>query len=403
MKHPRVAVIGSGALGTISALALTRKGFEVSLFERNPKLWNSTSRVGEGKIHLGLIYILGDEETREFILRGALSFSAIIDELTTSPVNWSEIASEPFTYLVMPDSILSLEQVQAGYRQHDELFQRLSAEVGSTYLGVSLERLVEPDLREHPLTGLASFQTHERAVNPNALRDVLLAELDASTLVAVHTSSPVVAVENVETGVKVSWQADGVLHEETFDAVVNAAWENQASFVSDQSVMGDNIRYKTALIIPRDLVDDAFCDTVTMVIGPYGDMVMHDDYLYLSWYPVARVGQESSTLPSDEMKAAVERALRDSSQVHAQLDVFRGLGFFGENAVFDDERVIMKGGFIMAEGKHDIHRLDSGLHSRPERALIQEGKVFTPLNYKFTTAPMMAKRVAELIDEGMTR
>lgn len=396
----QVAVIGSGILGVTSALSLARAGFGVTLFEREPELWNLTSRAGEGKVHLGLVYPLGDEGTRDFMLRGALSFSPIIDSLVQSPVNWRDIVSEPFTYLVMPDSLLSIGELRVAYDHQEALFQTLSSEAGNTYLGAPLRQLVDTHVGRHKLTGLPAYRTSERAVNPDRLRAFLIRELIEAEHIEVLMSSCVHEVTNddVDGSAKVSYTSGGTTLERSFHAVVNCAWENQSCFI-DQDLQESNLRFKTGLRIPREVVDMDFCDSVTFVIGPFGDMVRHDSFVYVSWYPIARIPPELGTSPSAEMLSATRDALSDRARAQAQLDVFAGLGFFGPNSYVSVEEIEITGGFVLGEGKLDIDHIDSGLHSRPNRGVIREGRIFSPRNDKFTTAPLMASLTAQAVKD----
>jgi hypothetical protein len=308
--------------------------------------------------------------------------------------------SAPFTNIVMPDSLLTSEEIKAAYDHHDALFQLLAPDIGNVYLGAPLQRLFDPAVRRHALTDLPSLLTEERAVNPDLLRAILLAELHTSGQVEILSSALVSDISGTETGATVSWTSDNTARQQSFAAVVNCAWENQAAFVS-QNLPNNNLRFKTGLRLPRAKVNIALCDTVTLVIGPYGDMVVHDSFVYLSWYPIARTFSESGASPSPAMAEATLLALNDKARAQAQLDVFVDLGFLGADHGIAIEDIEITGGYILGEGKRDIDDIHSGLHSRPDRGILREGLIFSPRNYKFTTAPMMAVEAARAVTQAL--
>lgn len=394
---PRVAVVGSGILGLTTALTLAGKGFHVSLFERDSVLFDRTSKTGEGKIHLGLIYPLGDGETREFLLRGALMFSDYFESISSVPINWQSLKSAPFTNIVMPDSLMSPDEVEHAYNLHQLEFENLASSLGTRYLGEDIQQLFTPGIEVHPLTGLPSLRTHERAICPSALRKILLMELEKSNNITTFLNHMVRAMTNNSHSVSVEVQNASETRTVHFDAVVNCAWENQAQFIPTSQLPVQNLRYKTGIHIPRSDLDITRCDTATMVNGPFGDIVIHPNHVYLSWYPHARLNYEQTGTPIKNMTHAVEHALRDNKLIHQHIHTFQELGFLGDVTSLDLSRVTVSGGYILGEGSFDIDDPLSGLHSRPNRGVIQDKGIFSPLNYKFTTAPLMASEAAKTI------
>lgn len=62
MSRRRVAVLGAGIMGCSVAIQLARRGFDVTVFDRETAPMAAASRWNEGKIHLGYIY--GADPTR---------------------------------------------------------------------------------------------------------------------------------------------------------------------------------------------------------------------------------------------------------------------------------------------------------------------------------------------------
>jgi len=56
-KNSRIAVLGAGVMGCSTAIFLARKGFQVSIFDKEKQPFSAASRWNEGKIHLGFIIV----------------------------------------------------------------------------------------------------------------------------------------------------------------------------------------------------------------------------------------------------------------------------------------------------------------------------------------------------------
>ena len=54
-------------------------------------------------------------------------------------------------------------------------------------------------------------------------------------------------------------------------------------------------------------------------------------------------------------------------------------------------------GVIIGDGALDIDDPRSELHHRERFTAIRDGRIITPLNYKFSTAPLAAARAADLV------
>ncbi len=395
--------MGGGILGTMTALLLADGRCSVTLFERNRELLTETSAVGEGKVHLGLVYAQGDRATRRHMLEGALSFQPLVERAVGRSLEWDLITSPPFINIVMPDSLLSVAELREIYKAHNEDFASMAQMHGRSYLGRKLDRLVEPDAIGHEKSGLPGFSTHERAVSTSDFSRILVTALDSRDEVTVVPDAVVTEISHRAEGACVRWHPnqidapEGDMRVDDFDAVVNCTWDQQLRFVSPPNRDLRNIRFKTSLRIPLDAMPRAHRDTVTLVTGPYGDVVAFDDYTYVSWYPTGRLAFEEDWFPSDSTEQRVRSLLERRESVDEQIRAISDLGFLPSIREIDVERVVVSGGYIIGNGRHDIDRRDSGLHSRRRVDTLREGRIFTPCNYKSTTAPLEADRVVQMV------
>jgi glycine/D-amino acid oxidase-like deaminating enzyme len=379
---PEIAVVGGGILGALSALLAARRGWGVTLYEAAPDLWSGASSANEGKVHLGAVFALGDSATHEVMQRGALTFASLIERATGDEVDWAAISTAPFDYLVMPESLSTPEQLSRRYRRINQLFGRLSAELPFGYLGTRIDRVIDPRPFRDPQTGLPAFATGERAVEPLALGRIVVDAVERAGI-EVRMSTRIERIGQGATGAELEATTPEGKARFRADAVINCTWADQGRLLPADTAPERNFRIKCAVRLAP--VTDA--RTVTLVLGPFGDVVAHDGYTYASWYPEARLTNEFGVVPSrhsDELLAGVA----DRWDVAG-----RQLGALAELGLLPADAEIMQavGGVIVGHGRRDIHRRTSALHRRDEFGARVDGAVVTPLNFKLTTAPAAAE------------
>lgn len=389
-----VVVAGGGILGCLTSLLLVDAGHRVTLIEQNAELWRETSSVGEGKVHLGLVYAHGTPATRSGMLHGALEFAPVVERALGRAVDWSALTGDPFDYLVMRDSLLPPAELAAVYRSLDDEYAALGR---PAYLGAPIDRLAahEPHTDE---TGLPAFTTAERAVDPDALRELVVTAIAArAPRLTVLASTRVASIEQHEGGVRVR-ATRGVgpdAPEQTLEAaaLVDARWHWQGHAVQGISVGPRNLRAKSAMIFDAD----ADARTVTLVLGPFGDVVRRRLSVYASWYPHARIAHEHRPFASSSLIEAVDAA-NDPADLDAAIDAQRSalvdLGLLAPEA----RARLVRTGVILGDGPADIHVRESRLHDRDGAGVTLVGRVALPRNFKLTTAPSAALATAHAVD-----
>ncbi len=395
-----IAVVGGGIVGATAALLAARRGWRVTLFEAEPRLWTRSSAANEGKVHLGPVFALGDDATVELMQRGAFSFADVLDEACGSPLPWADLVTDAFDYLVMPDSLLTPDELSARYRRMNE---RLATGRG-TYLGESLRRVADPTERRDGRSGLPAFHTTERAVDPTRLGNLVCEAIMADPLITVRAGCRVHRVcldEARGRGSLVAWSAAGELLEDCFDAVVNAAWDGQEVLLPRRDRVARNFRLRCAirLHLPAPAehvgVGVARWAPVTLVQGPYGDVVAHRDHVYASWYPVGRLTNEHGPSPSTHARQELASLAGRGDLVESQLQPLRDLGLLPE--VAGEWRASVVGGFIAGHGTLDIDLRESRLHHRAEFGPRRVGGMVVATNFKLTTAPLAAQLAVDTV------
>lgn len=390
----RVAVVGAGLLGITCALLLAEDGHEVLVLDARPVPFGGVSAINEGKVHLGPVYALGDDRTATIMLRGALAFAPAIERALGRCLDWDRLAGEPFQYLVMPSGLAGPEDLAAHYRRLGELLAGHRAEGPARYLGAPLRAIVDPVPRPDPDTGLPAFRSNERAVDVSLLGALLVDAARAHPRVALEMDARVGGVD-AGAGRLVAHAPDGVRRAHgPFDAIVNCAWEGRSRVARAAGAPEgpvQNIRVK-AMVSLRSVPG---ARTVTLVQGPFGDVVSHHTHTYASWYPVGRIHQETARHVSPAALRAAADAAVSRELAEGQVAALQRLGLLPPGV----EIRATGAGVILGDGERDIDDAASGLHRRNRFGVDLHGRLVTPRNYKLTTAPLAARLACRSVRE----
>lgn len=399
---PHVAVLGAGIQGVCAALELARRGCAVDLYDRAASPLTAASRWNEGKIHLGFLFARDDpERTARTMMLGSLHFW---DRLS----RWLDrgdleaALSEPFEYLVHAASLVEVEAIEGHFRAVARLYRELREASGKRYLGeasaFAFERLgrqqVEARFDGAPV--LAVYRTAERALDPAKIATRLSAAVAAEPRIRFLGGHAVESVERRATGRLVVKNAavGGV----GYDQVINALWSDRLRVDATMGLRCTRkwlFRYKLAIhasaaAVPADL------SSTTVVLGPFGDVVnFGDGRLYLSWYPVCRIGSSSALAPPDwssTLDAESRRAVFEQT-----LDALTAIIPALRSVDLSAAQVEVAGGVIFAWGEADITDLTSELHQRFDIGVRSRENYHSIDTGKYCLAPWLAVEAADRI------
>lgn len=176
------------------------------------------------------------------------------------------------------------------------------------------------------------------------------------------------------------------------DIVINCLWENQTTIDHQLGIASrkeNNLRLKFG-IISKYIEALGSIPSISMVSGPYGDFVnfkqLEDRKMYFSWYPVSRQGMiNNQHIPTDWITICngnIDKSLADY-QFEKHEQIFRQL--FSRSFHFNYPVLIA--GMIVANGKDDIHDINSALHQRSEEPIFSENGYYSVSTGKYTSAP----------------
>jgi hypothetical protein len=309
---------------------------------------------------------------------------------------------------VARDSLLTPDQLEQHYSAVETLYrEHVRRDSGIDYLGSRPAHLFErcpqgqiPRVfnKEHIIS---AFLTQEVAVDTEVLAVALRKAVAASPLIDFLLEHKVVSVERANGVLRIegsnaqgTWRIDA-------DQVVNALWENRIAF--DRMLGLDcppgwvhRLKYRVIARLPEELWGGP---SATMVLGPYGDVVVRSDgTAYLSWYPVGLQGWTHEISPpvawNDPCRGEPEAQKAQS----LACDILRAIDAWYPG-MGESRPVLVDAGVIVAYGKTDVDDASSALHDRTQVGVTSADGYHSVDPGKLTTAPLFAKRAADRVCE----
>ena len=396
MSRRRVAVLGAGIMGSSVAIELARRGFDVTLVDREASPMAATSRWNEGKIHLGYLYGADPTtSTAQHILPGSLLFADRARDLIGSDLG-GHTTTDDDIYLLHRDSVVDPDAMRARFGAISELIRR-HPDAGRYLVDVSDARVTElPSDELGEVAGediVAGFRVPERSVDTRWFADRLAGAVAAEPGVTLQLETTVVGAEPRDSE-DARWRVHSDNgFDEDFDVVVNALWGGRLPIDVTAGLTPTppwSHRFRLCVFI-RTRTEHELPSSI-VAVGPFGDVKNYNGRdFYLSWYPVGLVAEgvglelEAPALPTGADAAVFVDRVRD-----ALLRVIPGIG-----RVFDDaESAIVHGGFVFARGTGALDDPRSGLHRRDRYGVERRGTYYSVDTGKYSTAPWSAHFLA---------
>ncbi len=396
MSARRVAVLGAGIMGSAVSIDLARRGFDVTLIDRESEPMAATSRWNEGKIHLGYLYGADPTlATARHLLPGGLLFTELLSELIGGDVD-GHATTDDDVYLVHRDSVVSADQVGATFDAISALV-RQHPDAGRYVVDVSEARaaaLTPAELRA--VAGediVAGFRVPERSVDTRWVADRLAGAVAAESGVELRLGTTVLGVEQRDDG-STPWRVHGDDgYEERFDVVVNALWNGRLPIDVAAGLTPEppwTHRFRLCVFL-RTRAERELASAV-VAVGPFGDVKNYNGRdFYLSWYPLGLIAQGTDLeLRSPEIPSGTDaEAFVDGVRVALER-VVPGVG----RVIDDAEELTVEGGFVFARGRGALDDPRSGLHRRDRYGVQRLDSYYSVDTGKYSTAPWLAGRLA---------
>ncbi|UVK57574.1 FAD-dependent oxidoreductase (plasmid) [Mesorhizobium sp. AR02] len=392
-----MAILGAGIMGVSLAVMMARRGYSVSLFDKEHEPLACASRWNEGKIHLGYLYGADPSLlTARHLLSGGLCFGRLVSELIGSDLESHTTFSDDI-YLVHRDSIVGAEALGTIFERLDVLLHS-HADAAHYLVDVSAarsKRLSKGELAN--ITGseqvVAGFQVPERSVNTRWIADRLCEVVKGEPNISLRMAAKILSAQPTD-GITGQWRVaiEGE-KTESFDIVVNCLWEGRLAVdrtAGLEPVPGWSHRHRLCLFGRTRQPVDVPCAVVAL--GPFGDIKNYDGRsFYLSWYP------SGLFLESGELSIETPIALDATAQQCFIDDVRAKLTELVPNvsSMFNDaEELEVRGGFVFAQGRGSLSDPKATIHRRNQFGVNRLGGYISVDTGKYSTAPWLANSLA---------
>ena len=400
LRRKRIAILGSGIMGSSAAIYLARRGADVTLFDRTAVPFSAASRWNEGKILLGFLYSADPSlGTADHILPGSLQFKPLVEDLLAGKIDAAVTATDDI-FLCHRNSVVSeaamenyFRQLSARVRQHPDAPNYLADASSCQTQRLTSSELTaitnSPDI-------VAGFRVPERSVATNWIADRFVAAIASESRIESRMGAAVVAVRPEYAGdITGRWQVltdDG--GHDTFDFVINALWEGRMAIDATAGLQPKGIwsnRYRLALFIRTAELVDVPCTIIAT--GPFGDIKNYNNRdFYLSWYP------DGLRIDSSALEPPHPAPLDEPSREQLCKDILSNLeGILPDVARIRSciESMTLQGGWVFAAGNGLLSDPQATLHGRSTYGVTRRGTYFSIDTGKYASAPWLARQLAD--------
>lgn len=383
MKINRIAVIGGGTLGTLTALQLSNLGYSVSIFEKNHEILKGASYFGEAKIHLGYTYGLAGNSTIQSLLNSAFSFKSIFERALNQQIDWNSFISSPFVYKVDKESLISIDE----FIDHANKISELIKTNVSSECYLNLE---ESEVSQFNRISERNFATGERAVDVVLLNKLIKSELSKRSNISIFLNHKIQKI-SLSHPKKYILRTNYERVVEEYSHVINCTWDQRNKL--DKSLMDDlrvyNYRTKLYVYAETNLKDLA----LTTVLGKFGDLVIFGNgRLYASDYSRGLTNFETSVFPKFQEREILPKDLVDKHWASCQNRYKEDVPSILEICdVKTFERT------IVASGESDIDKIESELHNRLPFHVFTKANYISALATKYTNVPLLSKQIVDWV------
>jgi len=398
-----IAVLGGGIQGICVALALVRKPKNsIVIFDKQPNFFTQASIKNEGKIHLGFVYAKDTTfRTADKLLQDALLFAPTMESLVEAKINWREITSTPFHYLIADDSMVNPDRLLEYYAELNERHRNLLKNKSLHYLGNRHKELFNlSKTYPAPLQGIAkSVYTEERSVLLSALKRLLLTTIKGKNNIKAQLNHEVESIHRNSRGFIISGRTGDQNWSDSFDVVINCLWDSRLKIDEQMGLLPTykwvyRLKYRVLAELPKQQTN---INSLTIVQGSYGDIVTYKNHplAYMSWYPACLQGWSQDIQPPAAWESA---RIENAGTIKSKEIAFNTLKGFDSVLPGISMASIKKvsAGVIYSRGNTDITDHQSELHERHDIGVQAMDGYFTINTGKFTSAPSNAIALANM-------
>jgi glycine/D-amino acid oxidase-like deaminating enzyme len=396
----RVAILGAGIMGSCLALQLSRRGVSVTLIDKEAAPAACASRWNEGKIHLGYLYGADPSlATARHMLPGSLLFSDLLQEVIDADPRRRATTSDDI-FVVHRKSVTTPDALEALFCRIDELVSA-HPDAGRYLADASTARHRRLGRDEvSAISGsddiVAGFAVPERSIDTQWVADRLVDAVSATGGIELRLNTRVLGAEPVDLPGG-AWRVRTDRGDEAFDLVVNTLWEGRLAVdaTAGLPMPADwSHRYRLCLFVRTATHLDV--PSTLICVGGFGDVKNYGGRdFYMSWYPVGLVATGREVAPPPRpVELGPDEEVRFVEGVRANLTRLLPAT---EQIFSAASETRIKGGYVFAQEAGDLNDPHATIHRRDRFGVERNGNYLSVDTGKYSTAPFMARRVAQII------
>ena len=366
----KIAVLGSGIMGSSLALFLARQKRQIDMFEQTSIPFKGASRYNEGKIHLGYLYGADPTlKTAKKLIPGGLAFPRLLRELLQIDIDRFVTASDDL-YLIHRQSVADSEQAIQVASQISQLVNE-HPECNNYFIPLQnpAPRVLSGKYLENNYNTqkiLSGYQVPERSIATQPIADAYVDALNATPGISIYCNHRVYRAFTKKSDqwyIETSEEGGTSTVHGPYKAVINALWEGREKV--DQSVglpspISCSHRYRVSLFVKTK--SPVNFSSAVVSVGPFGDIKNYDGRnLYLSWYNsgLQVEGEDIAPPPTPHLDPEHEKIIASESLENLG-DLIPAVRQVANNI----ETLEVNGGWVYAAGRGPLNRIDSELHRR---------------------------------------
>ena len=373
-RRRSVIVVGGGAAGCASAVALAKNGWKVSLFEKNT-LFSGASSKTPGRLGLGFHYT--DLQTSTMMLRATIRLVKTFPGFRVGEnLQWSHPLRHG-QYFVTKESLVSPEQILVCYEFLKRVYTEIVKEDPSSMVFGPPEdfyRILKPNEYENIVDTsqvVLGIETAEHLLNWAKFQQHLELCIRNNEHVSIHEHTELVNAKSLNGDEQNRFMLDFICGQEkktvTCNYVVNSTWHeiekinNLAGFSQHSLPCTNRLKALVHVHLPVSMHDS---HSMFFCFGPFCTFSnLGDGTGILTYAPVTNITMSSDTLISEKMYRLLEQGPSEKEFHSISEGIVRGtMAFIPELA--NAKIVGLRFGIVQTLGTVDLSDPDSPVHTR---------------------------------------
>ena len=369
-----VIVVGGGAAGCASALALAKNGWKVSSYEKNT-LFSGTSSTTSGRLGLGFHYT--DLETSAMLLRAAIR---LVKTFPGFRVGENLPRSHPLRhgrYFVTKNSVVSPEKILVCYESLKQVYADIVKEDPSSMVFGRPEdfyRILKPIEYENEVDTsqvVLGIETSEHLLDWGKLQRYLEVCIRKNEHISIHENTELVNAKPLQDDAQSRFMLDFICGQEkktvNCDYMVNSTWyeiekfNNIAGFSKHPLPCTNRLKALLHVRLPISMYDS---HSMFFCFGPFCKFSnLGDGTGLLTYAPVTNITNSSDVSISEKMYRLLEQGPSEKEFHSISQGIHRGtMAFIPEIA---NAKILgLRFGIVQTLGTVDLSDPNSPVHKR---------------------------------------